>query len=198
MDLNKPIGKKTPKYPTKTTMNLVQREIRENSFSRVALPAILMGVLVVAFVKFGVYDQFAAVGEANQAIEKAKARLDSTNDQLLAYGETEKQYKTYSYGYLSEEEAALLGRTEILDMLEKKLMNIATVYDIQISKNILVVGFSGVTLERVGNLTTELRSLPTVAGVNVTTASTSESDTGVVTTTMLITLQKAQEGEVQK
>lgn len=197
MNLNMPIGKKANKYPTKTTMNLAQKEIGENSFSRVALPAILIGVLVLAFVKFGIYDQFTAVNEANLSLETTKSKLDDMNDQLLAYGEIEKQYKLYSYGYLSEEEAALVDRTEVLDMIEQRMMSISTVYDIQVSGNTLVVGFSGVTLERVGDLTTELRALPMVVGVNVTTASTKESDSGLVATTMLITLQQPQEGEVQ-
>lgn len=197
MNLDKPIGKKANKYPTKTTMNLVQKELGENSFSRVVLPAILIGVLVLAFVKFGVYDQLAAVSDANQSLEKTKSKLSDMNDQLLAYEETDRQYKMYSYGYLSEEEASLLKRAEVLELIEQKIMSISTVYDIQISGNTLIVGFSGVSLERVGTLTAELRAQPTVAGVNVTTASSRESDTGLVTTTMLITLQKSQEGEVR-
>ena len=197
MNLNMPIGKKANKYPTKTTLNLAQKEVGENSFSKVALPAILIVVIVFAFVKFGIYDQFAAVKEANQSLETTKSQLDDMNDQLLVYEETEKQYRLYSYGYLSEEEAALVDRTEVLDMIEQRVMGISTVYDIQISKNTLVVGFTGVTLERVGDLTSELRALPTVAGVSVTTASTERSDSGFVAATMLITLQKAQEGEVQ-
>lgn len=192
-----PIAKKANKYPTKTTMNLVKKEVNENSFSRVVLPAILIGLLVIAFVKFGIYDQLAAVNDANQSLENTRSKLEGMNDQLLVYEETEEQYKLYSYGYLTQEEAALVDRTDALDMIEQKIMNISTVYDIQISKNTMVVSFYGVTLERVGNLTTELRSLPEVASVNVTTASTKVSDSGLVTTTMIILLQQDLEVEVQ-
>ncbi|NLG10882.1 MAG: hypothetical protein GX562_05080, partial [Coriobacteriaceae bacterium] len=65
-------------------MNLVKKEVNENSFSRVVLPAILIGLLVIAFVKFGIYDQLAAVNDANQSLENTKSKLEGMNDQLLA------------------------------------------------------------------------------------------------------------------
>ncbi len=185
------MAKKTGgKYPTKTTMNLFFREDKTSHPSTMALYILFGAVVFLALAKVGVYDMLVDLDKAQKDLQNAQERLMSISQQLTDYNEVQDKYNRYSYGYLTDEERALVDRMDILTLLESELMYVANVENITIGSNAVAARISGVTLEEVSKIAQRLEASELVTAVSVSTAVTSDPNTGadILTANMIISV----------
>ncbi len=205
LDINKPVRLGRPRrgsrYPSKTSMNLVQREKTEWSLSRAVPSVLIVVVLVGLFVKFGIVDQYARVSEATQEVTQAQAQLDALDASLTGYDSLKGEYAQYSTDYLSSDSATLVDRTTILGTIEDTLMSKATVTSVAISGNDVTVSLSGASLASVGEMARQIQQMSSVSSVSVSTASskattsnTSATDSDTVDATMKISMAASSGG----
>lgn len=190
------IIRSTPKYPTKTTMNLAQHEQSQFELTRKTLVEGLLLILLVAlFIKFGIVDLTSKASAANGEVADIQQQIDATNAQMGDYDKVYAEYQKYSYGYLDDQESSYVDRIDAIDLVESKVMSVGSVESITITDNTMSVTISGVTLEQVSALVSSLESSDMVADVTVDTASTQTEGAQQVSASLVITLQQpAQEG----
>lgn len=189
--LTKPSLKKQAPAASKSTMNLA---FHESSFrlSRV-LPVILIIVIIAAlFAKFGFIDMISKKTAAYAELGQKQEQMQSISTKLAEYDELAAEYGRYSYGWLTEDEAALVDRMAVLTIIEKTIDADATVQDMAVNKNVLIVNISGITLENTSALVNKLENDPLVKNVSVYTA-VADDETMEAQVSMTIILEKEAE-----
>ena len=111
---------------------------------------------------------------------------------LAGYDKLAAQYGRYSYGWMTETEASLLDRMQVMTIIEEKIAPAATIADFAINNNALTVNISGVTLDQTSALVNELELSPLVYSVSVYTAKADDA-TLQAQVSMTILLQKEAE-----
>jgi hypothetical protein len=198
VNLNKQVNLKTIKglfskkdglsgddLPSKTTMNMYQPLARNGAKSPTTL--ILLGVLgalvLVAFIKFGVLDQFARVNAARASLEQTQARLSEIESQLVGVDAMEEEYAKYSNNYLN----AAVTDDDVLSLTETYVKPYATVSAINLSQGVLTYSLSNTTLDVVGDIASSVNGYPLVESVSVSTAkSDGKTDVSQVTAEMTV------------
>jgi len=209
LDLNKPVDLKSIKgvfskkeglsgadIPSKTTMNLYQPLARKGAKSPTTL--ILLGVLglllLVAFVKFGVLDQFARVDAARASLTATQSQLSSLEAQLAGMDEMEEQYAKYSNNYLNAE----VSVPDVLDLTENYVKPYAAVQGINLSEGVLTYTLGNTTLDVVGDIASSVNTYPLVQSVSVSTAKTDDktnaSQVSAEMTVVFVTREKDDNG----
>lgn len=197
IDLNKPIGKgMKSQYPSKRTMNLAQTDAKSTK-STTVLYVILGVVVLIAILKFGVYDLFAKAATAENEVATVQAQITSNASKMADYQTIASEYALYSYGYQTSEESQLVDRLTMLDVVERYVMPLGTVSSVSLSENTANISLSGVTLASASGLITTLEGVDGVDSVSVNTASNSAGTTTTGTTgsaalTVVITFADAQ------
>lgn len=189
--LTRPSLKKQAPVASKSTMNLA---FHESNFrlSRV-LPVILVVVIIAAlFAKFGFIDMISKKTAAYAELGQKQEQMQSISAKLAEYDELAAEYGRYSYGWLTEDEAALVDRMAVLTIIEKTIDADATVQDLAINKNVLIVNISGITLENTSALVNKLEDDPLVKSVSVYTA-VADDETMEAQVSMTIILEKEAE-----
>jgi hypothetical protein len=188
------------RYPTKTTMNLIAEEQRASTLFRAILVVILVALLLAAGYIYGVEGINDKIAEKESYVASLQSQLDGYYAKLSDYAEVAANYRKYSYGYMSEQEVAIVDRIDILDVIESEIMTIAIINRVTIAGNIVAVQFTGLTLEEISNLMLKLEAHDIVSAVSVSTAGTNEKESGL-TANMVITFanvdKTADEGAVK-
>ena len=195
----KSLGGRFQRLPEKATMNLAQRKKRFHPHTMLPLIFVLVaGSLAVA--KFAFLDPLGRKTDAYDRLSRQQEQLASVTASLKDYDEVAEKYGKYSYGYMTEDESALVDRIQVLDLIEEKLSGMATVKDFSISGNTLSVNISNVTLAKTGVIVKDLESSSLVSSVSVYTASTegnsgsqSQNSAQPVSVSMTVTLTKSKE-----
>ncbi len=195
-NINALSGAKAPKYPTKHTVNLAKKETHTQSIKVIVCGLVVIALLCVAVVKFGVYDQFARLSEAESAYSAVHNQYTSMESSLANYSQVEQEYHTYARGWMTGagEAAVSVERTDVLDLIEQKLMTAGDVNSLRIEEDSVVASMSGMNLSEISVMLADLETQDAVesAGVNIAkTASNSE----VLEFTIDITLVSTDEGE---
>ena len=176
---------KTPTYPTKTSINLVDTEkTRGNLMVQLALFVIAL-VLIGIFAKFAVVDPLASSMESGNEVSAAQARLDALIAENADYEELNAQYDRYVVPGLSEQEQNLVDRDTVLDLLQQKVMNVGYLDSLRVVSNTVTATCLGVDLSRVSSLVESLESDERVAHVTVSTAQ-GENDSGTSATIQIV------------
>lgn len=187
--------KKTPVYPSKTTINLAIREKSDFRLGRL-LPRLLVLVIVVAlFTKFAVMDRISLVADRRAALDVVQDQVSALELATADYDEVSAQYARYSSGWMNEEETALVDRQDALSLVEELLMPNATVLQVSISENVVAANLSGITLGEASALVRLLTADPKVSNVEVFTASNQEQPAEQVILSMVISMQTAEGGQ---
>ena len=155
--------------PTKKTMNFSHHV---SSFDlRKMMPAIIVIVIVIAlFAKFGIIDQLSKKTSAFAELSDIQTQQDVLNAKLKDYPELEKQYGRYSYGWMSEDEVALVDRMEVYSLIESKIMDAAVIEDFAINGNVITMNIRGITLIQASAVVKDLESSPMVDSAYVYSA----------------------------
>ena len=173
-------------YPTKTTMNLYYKPDRTTMPSTVALYALFGLVVLLALAKYLVYDVWQENQAAQRALRAAQNELNGVLAQLTDYDEVQERYFRYA---ATDEERALVDRMDVLNMLDSTVRN-AKIDSISINGSRLQIQISNVTLAQTSEIVNRLEASPLVSSVTVNTAATTEKDSDLTRSNIVIQLQK--------
>ena len=174
----------------KTTMNLMVR--RRRFRPRVMLPLLAaLIVLTLTALKFGFLDPVSQRVAAAEALGDKQSQLADLAAQLVDYDAVADEYSRYSNSAMTDEEAALTPRTDVVALVQTGFAGTGAAVDgFAVSGNTLTIQLHGVTLARAGEIAASLRGSEIVAAVN-TTAAKSEGAAGLpAEVTMTVYLQK--------
>lgn len=176
---------KTPAYPTKTSINLVDIEkTRGNLMVQLALFVIAL-MLIGIFAKFAVIDPLASSMASSNDVAAAQARLDALTAENADYAELNAQYDRYVVPGLTEEEQDLTDRDTVLDLLQQKVMDVGYLSSLRVVGNTATVTCLGADLNQVSALVENLETDERVSHVTVSTAQ-GENDSGTSATIQIV------------
>lgn len=175
------LSKKQPKnaaaikYPTKTTLNLVIHEKTENSLSVVTPVFVVLAIAIILFTKFAVIDRYIALNKAEKTYEASVSQLHQINEKLKGYDEVARKYHIVAKEYLTQEQAILVNRIELLDLLQNDLAGIGTFETIEITRNQVTLGVKATTLDKIRALRETLLKEEYVRNVTLDNATTTKN-----------------------
>lgn len=181
-------------YPTKKTMNLYQVQSNGIQLRKLILVAVLGAVVAVAFLKFGVFDQWARVTAKESELAEVQAQVTEVEAQLAANKDLIEEYESYA-PLLSSSGVDAIG---VLTMIENHVMPRATVSSATLEEATLTLNLVQVPLDTVGDIVNALQEQPLVTSVSVTTAQndrTESTATATITLTLVSTAEATAEGE---
>lgn len=175
----------TTDYPTKTTMNLYQVDPKSTNLRTLVLAGILGLLCLVAFVKFGILDQFARVSQKEAELATQQQMVMSMMGSMEGYDAVKEEYD----GFVARYGDAPVDAIAVLDMVEQRVKPHATVTAIVLSDTTLTLTLRDVPLNTVGDLAKDLEGQPLVDKVNVQTASTQHDEGQNTVATLVVTLK---------
>ncbi|WP_302392164.1 hypothetical protein [Eggerthella sinensis] len=176
---------KTPTYPTKTSINLVDTEkTRGNLMVQLALFVIAL-VLIGIFAKFAVVDPLASSMASSNDVAAAQARLDALTAENADYAELNAQYDRYVVPGLTAEEQDLTDRDTVLDLLQQKVMDVGYLSSLRVVGNTATVTCLGADLNQISALVENLETDKRVSHVTVSTAQ-GENDSSTSATIQIV------------
>lgn len=178
--------------PSKSTMNLFQKEKSQIRLSVVIPCVVLILIAAALFAKFAVIDRFARLGELEAQLADEKAALDATRKSYADYNEVAEEYSRYNYtGY----DKSIADRLDVLALLEREVFPVAGVESLSVSGKTMSMTLRGLTLEQVSELLHKLEADPLVEHVTVSTMGYGENvGTGEPRANMTVELADASEG----
>lgn len=153
----------------KTTINLAQKERSNQNVPSVIFTAIVLALLIALFCKFGVANRLNRTLEAENTAERAEQKLSSLQKQTANYDQVLQEYQNHT-----TEQSLTVGADpmECLTLIEDKLLGSAEISSFSVASDEIDVKLSGVTLQEVSSIYTNLTSSDLVSGVQVYTAAT--------------------------
>lgn len=180
MKLNTDIGRlvkeKKETYPTKKRMNLYFKVDRTTAPATAALYISFVVVVLVALSKVMILDPWLEV----RGLEEQARQLEEENAALLLqlkdFSKVQEEYLRIAP---TEEEQAQGDILEVLQLIDGVIRPSAQVKQVSVSKNKVLLTFSGVTLGESAQLVSLLEQSPLVTGASVDTAVSREEDQGL-------------------
>lgn len=184
-------------YPTKTTLNLYYREDKTTGPATIALYVLFGLVLLIAFIKFGIYDIQEECRALETQLEDQQMYSDAMMIALKDYNQVKAEYSRYTQNYLEEKEI-LQDRIRLFDMLEETVFAQSKFSSVSIIEDSILLSYTGLDLEETAALSALLLEYTCVKQVDVQSASLSVNDnSGIVEvqTSMIIDLVTVAEEE---
>ena len=194
LDVVRPKGDGSPgssAYPSKTTMNLYQGDDKESDIRKVIVVGVLLFAAIAVFVKFGVLDQLSYLSQKEGELAHQQALVAAAKKGASNYDEIKESYDAF----LAQYGSGSIDAIAVLDMIDQHVKNVAEVSSVTLSKGILTVTVSDVSLDTAGNLAKDLESQSMVENVNVSTANMKNKDGVVTDATLVISLVGAESEE---
>lgn len=189
IDLHKQIG--APKYPEKTSLNLLMNDkSKMDAKSQIALFVVFL-LLLGAFVKFAVVDRLAEAYEAQRAYENMQAQITELRQLNERSKEIREKYSHYGYGYLSEEETAQVDRMEMLTLIQRAVISKSEIQAVDITQNVATITIDKIRLSTASQIVENLESSEKVDYVTVATAGTRTDEHSNVSATIMIYFKDA-------
>lgn len=178
MDMNKKIsisGKKNA-LPQKRTMNLYVDEKTVNSPSVVIAVGVVVAVFIALFAKFAIIDRYAKLDAFRAEVNEVQQQLTLMQNKLAGFDEVQDQYRRYTDHYKTEEEASLVDRGDIIEIIEKNVMTVGKCPSINVKGNSVSIVVQVEALEEVATIRENLEACGRAKNVTVYTADWSESN----------------------
>lgn len=172
--------------PAKNTMNLVRRQINI-SFTKLIPVVVVLGVIALVFFKFGIIDPMMDKAAVNNEVSSKKETLASMEGKIAEYDKLAADYGRYSYGWMNEAEVNAVDRLKILDLVEKKVANVATVENLAVNNNVLSLNVRGITLTQASEIVADLETSELVDRVSVGSASAESGREASIFMTVVMT-----------
>ena len=190
---------KAPKYPTKRTVNLAQRESHSRSTLTLSLGLLIILLLSFCVANFGVLRQLDRQRAAEQAYSTAHSQYTEMQTALADYDEVELQYRTWSRAWMHDENSPVyvpVDRMEVLDLVQEYLMPYGTVNTLMVDEDVMIVTMSDMNLEQISAMFQRLQLQPPVKAATLTLAATPSVNPGdKVDFSITVTLRSAAERE---
>lgn len=197
MNTTKPVpaAKKAARCPTKRSVNLARRPPRTRSALTLVIGIVLIAALSLAVAKFAVLDQLARQRTAEANYRSVHAQYEQMQQALEDYDAVEQAYRTYSRGWMTEENGAFVDvdRMDVLHLLEEQLLACGEVRSFAVQRDTVVAAMAGMRLAEVSAMFERLQQQPIVAAASLNLASTADED-GLLEFSITILLQSAEEG----
>lgn len=197
-------GKKKEKagdteYTTRSSINLARKERDEGARKKVIIIGVVALVVVLLVVKFGVIDQYAKLHEAQAEYDAVHQQNVEMQAQLENYDEVQVEYRSYSMDWMTPDSNRYVSvdRQTVLDLIEKVIMPKGTVNSFEISKNIVEIRMSNMTLKEISQMFDAIEQSPYVVSVALNGAENQdEANVTLVEFSVTITLISGMEEEV--
>lgn len=190
---------KAPKYPTKRTVNLAQRESHSRSTLTLSLGLLIILLLSFCVANFGVLRQLDRQRAAEQAYSTAHSQYTEMQTALADYDQVELQYRTWSRAWMHDENSPVyvpVDRMEVLDLVQEYLMPYGTVNTLVVDEDVMIVTMSDMNLEQISAMFQRLQLQPSVKAATLTLAATPSVNPGdKVDFSITVTLRSAAERE---
>jgi hypothetical protein len=143
------------------------------------IPGVIL-ILLFAFLisKFFVVDRLVAFNELSSEVSSLQNRLDTANEQIASYSDVEEKYSHYTYSGMTYDELALQNRMDVVNLINKYILNRAQVGSWTITGNEVNIPITGVTFQEIGSIVAEIEEDELVDHCEVIAAST--NDDGIV------------------
>lgn len=193
--LGKAGGKKVV-VPVKTTMNFARKESGVK-LRRVAPVVIVVAAILAIGAKVGILDLLDEKTAAYAELATRQEQLVAISVQLNDYDEVAALYGRYSYGWMNESETSLVGRLDVLDLVEEKLASVAKISSFSVNGNVLTLTVGGVTLDEISGIVQDLENSDMVEKVTVSSASAPEAEEASAFMTISLTRVEDEEEAAQ-
>ena len=189
-DISKFLKSKKEVYPTKKHMNLYFKVDKTTAPTTIFLYILFVVVLLLAASKVFIYDKIMYVNELTEISQNLDSQIADYTTYLKDYDDTLEEYVRYSH---TQKEIDTVDRMEILNLIDDKIRSVSYVSDISIEDNLVLVAFSGVTLNETAQIVAALEESPIVKKTSVDTALSSEENRNIVDVNILIEVSKGDE-----
>lgn len=171
-----PAGRQTGRLPDKTSINLfIEEKHTGKNMAEIAIFLVFM-CGVALFSKVCVQGKLDEINRLESNYHQMEAQVEETKASLEPYEEIRAEYSHYGNGYLSSEESSLQDRMEILDLVEKELMQSDALLSLSMSGNVATLSINSAKLASVSDVTARLEESPLVTYVVVSNAATKEQN----------------------
>lgn len=195
---NKPKKHKASKLPSKKTMNLYQIEITDNSWQRVIPYAILVIVIVLAFIQFGVFQRISQLNKLGNQVSEAQIQLEKLNKSIEDYDDIKAEYIRYTDDYMLKEEGKLVDRMRIIGLIGDHVSNIGEIKSYAIADNTVSLEVIVNTLDDVRRIRKQLDEVDWVGDIIVNTATKNISPAGGGEVVASVVFDVIYQGESEK
>ncbi|NCB41959.1 MAG: hypothetical protein EOM59_05005 [Clostridia bacterium] len=162
--------RKTKIFPTKKTMNLMQKDGIAQSPMRVIFMLLLLALLVFVVFKFGVFNQMYDYYTANSQVKEIEANLKSARTQNENYNTVYEEYSRYYYSGFTEAEDARVQRMQAIKLIDDYMLAVGFAGAYTITDNTISINLKGITLTQTSELIAALYQNERVVSVNIQTA----------------------------
>ena len=171
------------KLPTKKEINLAGVGVKKIDVKTAVIAIILILGASAAFSVFAVGARYAKLFKAESEAAEAQSKLDKAYKTLAGYDITREQYAHYTFENMTDEELTQAERTDVLALLDEKVIGRCDVEYWSVSENVLKVRVVGSTLEEVNRILQSLNESELVSYSVVSTAQKEEkTDSGNIST----------------
>lgn len=176
---------------SKKTMNLAFHESSINPKTLVPTVAVIV-IAAAVFLKFGFLDQNAKKMDALAQLSAKQEQLAAYTAKLQEYDALASEYGRFSYGWMTEQEAGMVDRMQILSIIENIIDPDAAVVTFAINNNVINANISGLSLNQTSELVNKLEENSLVTNVTVYNAKSEDADLNA-SVSMTIVLAKEAE-----
>ncbi len=171
------------KLPTKREINLAG--VGETTLDiKTAVAAIILIIAgATIFSIFGVAGRFAKLYQAQSAAAEAERDLAESLEILAGYDMTQDEYAHYTFENMTNEEMAQVERTDVLRLLDERVIGKCEVEYWSVSENVLTLRIVGLTLEQVNRVLQDINQDELVSYSTVSTAQKEDkTEEGIIST----------------
>lgn len=185
------------KLPSKTYINLAQKESKKRDVVTSILGLILIVILAGCVAKFGVIDQIARQNLAEAEYNTTHSQYLVMQQAVADYPKVEERYRTYSRKWMensADDGLVTVDRTDALDLVEQYLRSVGTVNSVSIKGTVMVADMSGMNLQQISAMLARVEQQPIVASAALNIASTEDqAEESMLDFTLTIALQPIKE-----
>lgn len=193
----KPNTASAVKLPSKTTVNLAQKESQKKNVLTIVIGVAAILLLSGSVAKFGVIDQYARLDAAEAVYNQTHEQYIQSQNAVAEYPQVEKKYRTYSRKWM--EDAASDGlvtvdRVDVLNLMETYLRSVGTVNSLSVTDTVMVANMADMTLSQISQMLAQVEAQPIVAAAALNVAATEDAkeDNAILNFTLTIQLQPVQ------
>lgn len=179
---------KANKYPSKQNINFAAvRQQNKIPPVKLAVCIVVIVVIAAAFGKFAVADRFVNVSRLQQEVSSLQIKANAIKASTADYSEIKQRYDIYCANWLNEDERMCVSRTDMLSIVETKIMPRADVVSLSAVGNTLAVNLLTSDLENTAEIVSILDDCENVEGIEIYTASSPSEEEGTVVS-LIITM----------
>lgn len=169
--------RKMVKCPSKTGINMNQREKRTGQVLTLVIGLAVILLMAGLVARFGVMEQYRRLSEAQSAYGEVHSQLAACQEKLTDYELVLTEYRSCSLDGMTEGEDQLItvSRQAVLDLVEGIMMPRGKVISVNILDDTADVEMSDMSLDQISAMFAVMEAEPIVRSVELNMAATEEN-----------------------